>query len=173
MFLKECCLLRTLNTLFLKYIISNIITILSHKVHITGFSPHFSCCRLELLCFGHRSQTCSCISDSSHQPEHNTTFKAPPSCWRVARVTSGNSGWRDVQPEITRRVRGSFPRRGRCAASPWQTWTVQVAFKTRALSEAVAVFARPATPSHQHDSFMLPALFSFLGESSRDPACAS
>lgn len=33
--------------------------------------------------------------------------------------------------------------------------------------------ARPAPPSHHHGSFMLPALFSFLGESSQDTKCAS
>lgn len=99
----------------------------------------------------------------------------PLSCEHAVRVTSRNSTWREaptLAPRIRRRQRryGNFPCRGVSVSQPLPLsgrckWCKFLSCSTPVLFWCDGnPFARPITPSHQHYSFMLSALFSFLRE---------
>lgn len=100
------------------------------------------------------------------------TFKAPLSCEHAVPATLWNSLWHEASP-LTLHMKGcvcdygNFPRQrgalhvslsGRCKWCKFLSCSTPMLFWCAGNS-----FARPITPSHQHCSFMLPALFSFLG----------
>lgn len=103
-----------------------------------------------------------------------TTFKAPLSCEHFVHVTSWNSVWHEASTltlHIVRMWLWKFSMSG-CRSRSFSgrcKWCKFLSCSTPMLFWCVGnPFARPITPSHQHYSFMLPALFSFLGESSWD-----
>lgn len=118
---------------------------------------------------------CYCIQ-MTYLTSPKTTLKAPLSCEHVVHVTSWNSVWHEAStlaPHNTR-VRMWL---WKFSMSGWHSpslagrckWCKFLSCSTPMLFWCVGnPFARPITPSHQHYSFMLPALFSFLGESSWD-----
>lgn len=99
----------------------------------------------------------------------------PLSCEHGVCVTSRNSTWREaptLAPRIRRRQRGygNFPCRGVSVSQPLPLsgrckWCKFLSCSTPVLFWCDGnPFARPITPLHQHYTFMLSALFSFLRE---------
>lgn len=117
----------------------------------------------------------------------STSKKALLSCAHAVHVSSGNSAWHEAPTlalHITRCVCGY----GDFSVSGWDSLSLSLACSLsgrckwcKFLSCSTPVlfwcdgnpFARPKTPSHRHYSFIQPALFSFLGETSWDTKCAS
>lgn len=112
------------------------------------------------------------------------TFKAPLSCEHAVPATLWNSLWHEASTLALHTKwcvcdYGNFflsERRSLCVSLSGRCkWCKFLSCSTPMLFWCVGnSFARPITPSHQHYSFMLPALFSFLGgESPWDTLCAS